>query len=323
MLARPQRCPSNTSNRHGFTLIEVLIVIVIIGILASLILPAVNRARMRAQIARVQSELESMKASITDFNIRFKNNPPSRVTLYEAPAGWATDALSRRAIKSLWPQFDFSVSRDINGDLDSTDIFAMEGSECLVFFLGGMIDGTSGAFRGFSKNPGNPLALDNGTRDGPFFEFLGGIDPVTKTPTGRIIDSDGDSLPEYLDPLASQTQPIVYLSSNGGLGYNATDDDSIAPYYRDGARRDPYNSDGFQLISPGFDFTYGSGGPLETEDANGNGVLDGDSTANNGIFTEDLNDNGVLDTSRSQMLTNIRQGEQDNITNFHTGQLRD
>jgi hypothetical protein len=287
---------------------------VVIGIPASLILPAVNRARMRAQIARVQSELESIKASITDFNIRFKNNPPSSVVLYEAPSGWANDSLSRRAIKKLWPQFNFALARDINGDENFTDTFTLEGSECLVFFLGGIIDRTSGAFRGFSKNPSNPLTLDNGTRDGPFFEFNGGINPTTEVPTGRLTDSDGDSLPEYLDSLASQTEPIVYLSSNGGLGYRAADDDSIAPYYRDGAKRDAYNSDGFQLISPGFDFAYGSGGPLESEDADGDGVLDPG---------EDTNGNGVLDKSRSQILTGDRTGEQDNITNFHSGQLGD
>ena len=67
MLARQPRTEIHEPKRSGFTLIEVLIVIVIIGILAALILPAVNRARMRAQIARVQSELESIKASITDF----------------------------------------------------------------------------------------------------------------------------------------------------------------------------------------------------------------------------------------------------------------
>jgi general secretion pathway protein G len=314
MLARQQSTQTTKPARSGFTLIEVLIVIVIIGILAALILPAVNHARMRAQIARVQSELESIKASITDFKVRFKNDPPSSVTLYEAPAGWASDALSRRTIKTLWPQFDFSVSRKINTDPDMTDTFTLEGSECLVFFLGGMIDGTSGAFRGFSKNPANPLALDNGTRDGPFFEFLGGVNPTTGAPIGRIIDSDGDSLPEYVDALASQTQPIVYLSSNSGLGYRASDDDSIAPYYRDGARRAPFNADSFQLISPGFDFGYGTGGPLETEDSNGNGTLDAG---------EDTNGNGILDKSRSQIMTGSRTAEQDNITNFHSGQLGD
>jgi len=314
MLARQQSTQTTKPARSGFTLIEVLIVIVIIGILAALILPAVNHARMRAQIARVQSELESIKASITDFKVRFKNDPPSSVTLYEAPAGWASDALSRRTIKTLWPQFDFSISRKINTDSDMTDTFELEGSECLVFFLGGMIDGTSGAFRGFSKNPANPLAIDNGTRDGPFFEFLGGVNPTTKAPTGRIIDSDGDKLPEYVDALASQTQPIVYLSSNGGLGYRALDDDSIDPYYRDGARRTPFNADSFQLISPGFDFDYGTGGTLETEDSNGNGTLDA---------AEDTNGNGILDKTRSQILTGGRAAEQDNITNFHSGQLGD
>jgi prepilin-type N-terminal cleavage/methylation domain-containing protein len=314
MLARRQSTQTTKPARSGFTLIEVLIVIVIIGILAALILPAVNRARMRAQIARVQSEFESIKASITDFKVRFKNHPPSSVKLHEAPAGWASDALSRRTIKTLWPQFDFSISRKINTDSDMTDTFELEGSECLVFFLGGMIDGTSGAFRGFSKNPANPLAIDNGTRDGPFFEFLGGVNPTTKAPTGRIIDSDGDKLPEYVDALASQTQPIVYLSSNGGLGYRALDDDSIDPYYRDGARRTPFNADSFQLISPGFDFDYGTGGTLETEDSNGNGTLDA---------AEDTNGNGILDKTRSQILTGGRAAEQDNITNFHSGQLGD
>lgn len=307
---------SGNTTRSAFTLIEVLIVMAIIGILAALILPAVNRAMTRARIARVNSEFESIKASITEFKTRFKTNPPSGVTLYEAPASWASNALHRRTIKALWPQFNFALSRDINNDGDSTDSFVLEGSECLVFFLGGMIDGSSGAFRGFSKNPSNPLSIDNGSRDGPFYEFDGGINPSTKSPVGRIVDTDGDSLPEYLDSLPSQSLPIIYFSSNGGLGYRDADNGSMRAYYRDGGRKQAYNADGFQLISPGPDAAYGIGGALDNEDADGDGVLDTSPP-------EDTNGNGVLDTERSRVLSGTREPEQDNITSFHSGRLGD
>lgn len=306
--------PSQFAQRHAFTLVELMIVLVIIGILAALILPAVQSARVTARIAQVSAELRSIEASITEFKVRFKKNPPSSVVIHEDPTSWANDALNRRTIQGLWPQFNFSLSRDINGDGDTSDSLTLEGSECLVFFLGGMIDGQSGAFRGFSKNAANPLAIDNGTRDGPYYEFNGGIDPTTKQPTGRIVDTDADTLPEYLDSLPSQNLPIVYLSSNGGLGYRAADDDSIIPYYRDGAKQQAYNNDGFQLISPGPDAAYGSGGALDTEDTNGNGTLDAG---------EDTNGNGILDAERSRVLTGTRESERDNITNFHSGRLGD
>jgi len=321
---RMQRPPiqSQHGKQTAFTLVEIMIVLVIVAILAALILPAVQNAMVTARISQVSSEFQSISASITEFKTRFKTEPPSSIRLHEAPSGtattpptnWATDALSRRTIKGIWPQFDFSVSRDINGDGDLTDTFTLEGSECLVFFLGGMVDGSSGAFRGFSKNPANPLAIDNGTRDGPFYEFDGGIDPTTKQPTGRLVDTDGDTLPEYLDSLPSQSQPIVYFSSNGGNGYRITDDDSIAPYYRDGGKKQAYNNDGFQLISPGPDAAYGTGGPLDSEDIDGNNTLDSG---------EDTNGNGDLDTERDRVLTGTREPEQDNITNFHSGRLGD
>jgi prepilin-type N-terminal cleavage/methylation domain-containing protein len=47
--------------KRGFSLMEILIVIAIIGILASVIMPSVNRARDKAEVAAAIVEIDSLK----------------------------------------------------------------------------------------------------------------------------------------------------------------------------------------------------------------------------------------------------------------------
>jgi prepilin-type N-terminal cleavage/methylation domain-containing protein len=291
-----------TPRRKGFTLIEMMVVLVIIAILAGLLLAAFGPARQTAREAQVVAEMQSLKASITAFKTDFKMDPPSSIVISESVAGWAAHPVDRALLKRLWPSFNFTIPRDFNGDGDSTDIVALDGAECLVFFLGGVVDPVSGQLRGFSKNPGNPFAMDNGSRQGPFYEFEGGIDPSTRMPLGRLVDTDSDGAPEYIDSLPSQTQPIVYFSSYDGTGYRTDNtEDANAngsldagedkngngrldhrmqfAYFKDAARKSPYNASGFQLISPGQDASYGVGGHLDSAQFSGNRAAEVDNLA--------------------------------------------
>ena len=88
--------------RGGFTLVELLVVITIIGVLAALIVPAVFQARVSAKNAAIKAEIDMLHMAIMNYKNEFGSFPPSY-----SPAGSGVD---ERHVKRLFPRYTVSVA---------------------------------------------------------------------------------------------------------------------------------------------------------------------------------------------------------------------
>jgi general secretion pathway protein G len=87
--------------KSGFTLVEILIVVVILGILAAIVIPQFTEASTEAKVSRLASDLQTMRSQIELYKIQHSDALPGTVadvdfeaamTGYTTATGAAADA---------------------------------------------------------------------------------------------------------------------------------------------------------------------------------------------------------------------------------------
>ena len=234
--------------RSGFTLVELLTVVLIISILMGLVTLGVATARRHARVTVVGMEIAAMENALVAYNEKYGAYPPD-----------FTDAAAvQRHLARCFPRYDAS-----SWETDLEDAFLAAGYDAaniptptpataLVFWLGGLPDST-GRLNGFSANPSNPFDFTTSSRIGPFFEF-------DRT---RLSTVPGTVMPayQYRPDFGAGTgeAPYLYFRANAGGSYNSWEVSTgqwIHPYV-DVRYGEYVNPRSVQIISAAADGDYG------------------------------------------------------------------
>ena len=261
--AAPWAVPGRRRHRGragGFTLMELLMVVLIIGVLVSIILPTVSKARQQAQAANSRAQLANLATLITAYHADFQAypGPLTNLQVYADMNGTAPAIVDGTAPNSV----------KLAGRADFITM-----SENLVLGLNGGLRNVNGEIRydtawvgggpqwlgGTPKNL--PAYGENSTKD-LSTRFAEAAIPML---TGDYIDSNGvtgdDSpVPEYQDRF-NEPLPVIYMRARAGSRSTADDpdDNAVVTDGTDPARRGQYDYSQYAAYVSGEGGTIGVG----------------------------------------------------------------
>ena len=104
-------------NAKGFTLVEILIVVIILGILAAIVIPQFTNASSDARNNSVASTLQTLRGQIELFKIQHGDTPPAATALTVVLPGKTstTDTTTTNAAGTFGPYVQAFPTNPING----------------------------------------------------------------------------------------------------------------------------------------------------------------------------------------------------------------
>lgn len=306
------RIPHSRQQRRAFTLIELLTVIIIIGILMAILVPAVMNARVKGMESQMVAEITQLDTAMKQFRTNYTVLPPALHTPGNA-------AQVRAFWRRVWTRWDNS----------STPVADLNCAEVLVFYLGGMPGTVGTKTTGFNLNPLSP-ASTGGQRSPPLFQF----------DQGRLLDENGNGYYEYYPPhkrtVGDGVPPYVYFDFTsypqpgpdgqwgaGGVNDNNSGANPNVPFTPDNITDNileavwPLTND----IDFSFTMTGVSGVARPYASTATGGWMNADSFQIIGAGLD--NDYGNILTRMFPSGGNYAPSDYDNVTNFSTSRLED
>jgi general secretion pathway protein G len=167
----------------GFTLVELLAVIAIIGLLAAIALPAISKIRDRAQIGTVKAQLAQIETAIEGYYAEWDTYPP---------------------MGNDWVGGAFFANEDVGNDRQGPFALGAGGWEVNGSYTGPDTDGTEGNYV-LDEREDIGLDLQDGTSDAG--EGNGRLDGTYYDRLGMFTDPDKQAL---IDLFADKTYYHYY-----------------------------------------------------------------------------------------------------------------
>ena len=264
------------SRNSAFTLVELMIVIAIIGILASLATVGVMKVLERSKMVTARIEIGQLEAAVSAAKLDLGNLDalPSRIRLaysysnFQSPTQLGGESPSDFALRvSTWETFRKAFGKTITGSGSppvfnwrgqgnvpnaTTQFLTLEGMEAYVFWLGGIPE--NGKFTGFAADRSDPTFSEaaRSKRKGPYYDF----------DTTRI---SGTSASGKLGYNNSYGGPYAYISNSDYVYFTGTPVSTLGgnlyPYRTSNSTTASsyYNAKTFQIISSGQNQMFGPG----------------------------------------------------------------
>ena len=273
---------SRSPKHRGFTLVEMLVVIVIIGILAAILVPTVANAIWRSKVSAISIEVKDLETAVAAYKSENNDFPPDGTNLA------AVQAHFRIAFPRIPNHAAYVTSWWTAGGS------GLDPAEALVYFLSQTTTDV--------RDPLNSSGAAAEVRS--YYDFK----------DGQLRDDDGDGFDEYY-PAAASDAPYVYFD---GRVIGTTSMYTLAAFPKDPSdsriatlgRARPYQDNAstpnwiepkkFQIMSASLDNEYG--------------VDNLDPAASNALVPKQFPDPNYYKAAGVS-----READEDNVTSFSGG----